>query len=122
MNKPSAEEMQEFMGQVAMFKDMKKSMVNNMTCVLTKLGKLDKNLGMYVGNYISANPFFKLSLWLRCANYILFIWVAIYSQTRLCMQNILYLNHHLLSNYYCNYQNYQSEQCNLGINVPTNKQ
>ena len=46
MNKPSAEEMQEFMGQVAMFKDMKKSMVNNMTCVLTKLGKLDKNLGM----------------------------------------------------------------------------
>jgi len=44
MNKPSAEEMQEFMGQVAMFKDMKKSMVNNMTCVLTKLGKLDKNL------------------------------------------------------------------------------
>ena len=58
MNKPSAEEMQEFMGQVAMFKDMKKSMVNNMTCVLTKLGKLDKNLGMFVGNYISANPFF----------------------------------------------------------------
>ena len=58
MNKPSAEEMQEFMGQVAMFKDMKKSMVSNMTCVLTKLGKLDKNLGMYVGNYISANPFF----------------------------------------------------------------
>ena len=46
MNKPSAEEMQEFMGQVAMFKDMKKSMVSNMTCVLTKLGKLDKNLGM----------------------------------------------------------------------------
>jgi len=44
MNKPSAEEMQEFMGQVAMFKDMKKSMVSNMTCVLTKLGKLDKNL------------------------------------------------------------------------------
>ena len=41
MNKPSAEEMQEFMGQVAMFKDMKKSMVSNMTCVLTKLGKLD---------------------------------------------------------------------------------
>ena len=48
MNKPSAEEMQEFMGQVAMFKDMKKSMVSNMTCVLTKLGKLDKNLGMYL--------------------------------------------------------------------------
>ena len=33
-----------------------------------------------------------------------------------------YLNHHLLSNYYCNYQNYQSEHYHLGINVPTNKQ
>ena len=31
-----------------------------------------------------------------------------------------HLNHHLLPNYYNNYQNYQLEHCNLGINV-TNK-
>ena len=62
MNKPSAEEMQEFMGQVAMFKDMKKSMVSNMTCVLTKLGKLDKNMGMYVGNYFLKIYFFDLGM------------------------------------------------------------
>jgi len=32
------------------------------------------------------------------------------------------LNHHLLSNYYSNYQNYESEHCNLGINVLIYKQ
>ena len=28
--------------------------------------------------------------------------------------NFFDLNHHILSNYYCNYQNYRSEHCNLG--------
>ena len=56
-----------------------------------------------------------------CASYC-FIWVAIYSQIIICMQNILIqiIAYHRIST--TNYQNYWLENCNLSKNFITNKQ
>ena len=62
-----------------------------------------------------------ITLWLRCANYCLF-WVACIFFISLCMQKKFDFIHHLLSNYYCNYQNYHQIIVIWGINVRTNKQ
>jgi len=48
---PTKEELQEFAQDVAAFKVMKKAMIGNLTCVLSKLGALDANLNINLNHF-----------------------------------------------------------------------
>jgi len=48
---PTAEEFEEFKGKVAKAKEMKKDMIGNKTCVLSKCGALDKNLNINLQHF-----------------------------------------------------------------------
>ena len=45
LENPTAEDMKKFSEDVAMFKEHKRGMIGNLTCVLAKMGKLNANLG-----------------------------------------------------------------------------
>merc|ERR1712170_311480 len=48
---PTAAEFEEFKGKVAKAKQMKKDMIGNKTCVLSKCGALDQNLGINLQHF-----------------------------------------------------------------------
>ena len=56
LENPTAEDMKKFSEDVAMFKEHKKGMIGNLTCVLAKMGKLNANLGKHDDKFANFSP------------------------------------------------------------------